>query len=118
MKFEETIKPVVPNIDTLYKRFMNNHALIFRFMKRFLDDKNAEQIKTAITMQNYEDIYIHAHTLKGVSANLGLDYLSEACDDIVTYFRQDGMDILKYEKLYEKVIKEYDKAISCIKLID
>lgn len=54
------------------ERFMNNEMLYIKFMKKLLEDHNYTSLMAAVNEKDYSNAFVHAHTLKGVLANLGL----------------------------------------------
>ena len=66
------------DLDRTMERFMNNEGLYLKFLKRFPEDPNFAQMKENIAGGQYEEAFKNAHTLKGLSGNLGLEsfYLS------------------------------------------
>ncbi len=69
------------------ERFMNNEELFIKFLKRFLDDNNYQDMRAAILDKDYEKAFNHAHTLKGLSANLGMNCIQHPVSDIVDKLR-------------------------------
>lgn len=61
------------DVEGTLHRFMGNEALFLRFLLKFKDDMNYAKLVESLDQGNYEEAFKYAHTLKGVSANLGLD---------------------------------------------
>lgn len=57
-----------------------------------------------------------AHTLKGVSANLGFEKLSEICAQMVMAVREGENE--KITPLFHIAQEEYDAVLQCLKQID
>ena len=53
-----------------------NRALYIRFLKRFKDDGSMQALAAAIETGDAKRAFTHAHTLKGLSAQLGLNAVS------------------------------------------
>ena len=51
--------------DKVLARFMGKEAMVVRFLKKFLDDRNFEEGKQAIEEKDYKKLETAAHTLKG-----------------------------------------------------
>lgn len=84
----------VPVAETL-SRFCGNEELYFRFLRRFPEDPSYGMMEQALKQANYDDAATACHTLKGVSGNLGLVPLYEACIACMPCLRQasaDGLD--------------------------
>lgn len=54
-------------------RFVNNESLYIKFLSRFLQDTNMQQLQQAVADEDYEEAFKNSHTLKGVTGNLGLN---------------------------------------------
>lgn len=61
------------DVEGTLHRFMGNEALFLKFLLKFKDDTNYAGLTESLDRENYEEAFKYAHTLKGVSANLGLD---------------------------------------------
>lgn len=61
------------DVEGTLHRFMGNEALFLKFLLKFKDDTNCRGLMESLDQGNYAEAFKYAHTLKGVSANLGLD---------------------------------------------
>lgn len=69
-------------IQSSLQRIGGNLLLYCKLCDKFLDDLSYSRINEAILKESYQDLLLHLHTLKGVSANLGflqLEYLCKVC---------------------------------------
>jgi|GEM_PF-101125 len=73
------------NVEETLRRFMNNEMLMIKFLRKFVDDENMNKLRTLIADKHYNEVLPVAHTLKGVSGNLGLiklyEIFSRMCQD-------------------------------------
>jgi len=92
-------------------RFMNKEDLYERFIYKFVDDKNYGELVATLEQKDYEKAYIAAHTLKGVSGNLGINDVFKSCEDILAKFKAKEYDVDEY---LIKIKTDYDKAIETI----
>lgn len=69
-------------------RFCGNTALYEKFLLRFPEDENFGRIGPAFAAGDLEGALRAAHTLKGVSGNLGMVRLYEACTETVRLIRR------------------------------
>lgn len=68
------------NVQEALGRLMNNKALYQKLLSRFeseYDDYDAK-VEKAVADGNFEEVTHLAHTMKGLSGNLGADALTEA----------------------------------------
>ncbi|HIU02376.1 MAG TPA: Hpt domain-containing protein [Candidatus Onthocola gallistercoris] len=91
-------------------RLGNNEMLVKRFLKKFLEDRSYEELEKAWQAQDVDGVVRHAHTLKGVSANLGMKKLTAACDGLVKAGRQGGLD----KNCYQEVGVQYRKICDSV----
>ncbi len=86
---------------------------IERFAKRFLNDQTYEQLEAGIMQSgDVQAAFAAAHTLKGITANLGFAMLSAAASEITEVLRADDYEQAK--KIMTSVTVEYDKLIAAL----
>ncbi len=101
-----TLNEVASVIDLDLKRtfslFMGKEEMYVRYLKKF--PENAERImsglETAVQSNDYKGIEAGAHGIKGVSANLGIQKVTEISTALM-------MDIR--ESTYEKIGQDYQQ---------
>lgn len=69
-------------------RFAGNEAIYLKFLLKFKNDPNFADLKTSLEQEDFEEAFKAAHTLKGVSVNLGLTPLYEAASAITELLRE------------------------------
>lgn len=76
----------------------------------FISDGNTqiENLRLAISTSNSDDIRRIAHTLKGSSANLGINTLSESCRVLEHKAAEDSLE--DAQELLEQIISNYEAA--------
>ncbi len=100
----------------LLRRFSGNHALVQKFIRKFMGDSTFSSLEKSVEENNFEDMLIYSHTLKGISANLGFDELYRLCTLMVDDLRAEKKEgALGY---YGEIRKEYDRIIGCISQLD
>lgn len=73
------------------ERFMGNEALYEKFLCKFAADTTLfEQISEAVEKQDRQTVFMHAHTLKGVTGNLGLTPLYQRLSEVVERLRGEA----------------------------
>lgn len=93
--------------ESALRRMGGNAELYERFLFKFKDDDTFRKIETAIAENDYDAALRAAHTLKGVSANLGMNHLSDACAKIVKLI-QSGL----CEETTQELAQEYPRLKS------
>lgn len=104
------------DVELLIARFGGNQALLEKFVRKFPDDKAFEQLEAAVRESNYDAIEMEAHTLKGVSANLGFEHLSEVSAQIVNLVRTGEFESVK--GAFDNLDIEYKKVIKAVGNLD
>lgn len=74
--------------DGALRRFAGKAELYQRFLQRFPEDDNFQKLSEAMPRENWDDVLKAAHTLKGVSGNLGMTRLYDACSETVRLLRE------------------------------
>ena len=87
------------------RRFSGNSALYEKFLKKFLTDSTFSEIKKAFEEENRENALMATHTLKGVTANLGMDKMFHISSSMVDYIRADRFD--EAARVYPELEKAY-----------
>lgn len=103
------------NYQDVCDRMMGNEELVERFMLKFLEDQTIEQITLDYEKNDIKELEKSSHTLKGISGNLGMKDLFEACAHIVNHIRLQQLDDLKND--YEKLMQAYQETIEGIRQV-
>lgn len=77
------------DLDRTLERFLYKEDLYIKFLKKFLNDSNFDGIKNSLQQKDYQQAFNFAHTLKGVTANLGLEPIYHICDELVEELRKN-----------------------------
>ncbi|MGN0578185.1 MAG: Hpt domain-containing protein [Ruminiclostridium sp.] len=80
------------DVESAVKRFMGNEALYAKMLRKFLDDRNYENLVEAISLDNKADALAASHTLKGLCGNLSMDGLFKLFTEQVVLFRAEKWD--------------------------
>lgn len=75
------------DVDSALGRFMNNEALLEKFLAKFPADPNHGRLVAAIAAGDREAALTAAHTMKGVCGNLSMPALFELLTRQVAAFR-------------------------------
>ena len=99
-------------MEEIMDRFMEDKELYISCLERFMEEDTFDQLRDRIDDQEYEGAFNCAHSLKGVSANLGLHDLYDAVCRMVEPLRAKQYDNLS--KLYEDIVVEKAKIAQAI----
>ncbi len=94
--------------DQTMKRFMGNETLYCTILPKLFQDGNLQKLGKALKADNLKSAFEAAHTLKGVSANLGLTPLYDAVCMIVEPLRNREQNI-DYMALYQTIQVEFQR---------
>lgn len=94
-------------------RFINNEALYKKFLVKFLQDTTFDNLQKAVEEGNLSSAFSYAHTLKGVSANLGLEFLCHKLTIITDHLRNMQTDHIAAEM--EEISEQYQRACELIR---
>lgn len=75
------------DVDSAMTRFLNNEAFYAKLYKKFVNDASFADLGEALNAKNADLAFRHAHTLKGLTANMGLTPLYDIVVQIVEPLR-------------------------------
>lgn len=73
-------------------RFMNNDALLTRFLLKFPQDQNVPALRQALAAGDTEAAFAAAHTLKGVAGNLSMKEIYSQASLVTELLRGGDLD--------------------------
>lgn len=100
------------NTDAALERFIGDSELYLLCLTSFLEDKNYAVLLESSVTQNREREFAAAHTLKGVSGNLGMTALYEAVCVLLEELRVNRYHDLPI--MYRTLSQAYDAARAAI----
>ena len=71
-------------------------ARILKFAQKFKDDPSYNELCSALEKGNAENAFLAAHTLKGVSQNLGFNALYRTSSEVTEILRAGSLDVGMY----------------------
>ena len=89
-----------------------SERLVEKFALKFLADDSFPLLEESMTVGNYNDAFRAAHTLKGVSVNLGFTELYKVSDEMTEALR--GGAEPEDDTLFQKVKNEYQRTIELL----
>lgn len=115
-----TIRELYDNIGGNYDhavQVMKMEKLIDRYIRKLKSSGVGEQLAAAGETMNPEKLFEHAHAMKGVCGNLGLDDLAAAADTITEEFRPGATRKLSDDQVkaqLQKIDAMYRRAVDGI----
>jgi len=94
-------------------RFVGDKELYVQCVDMFLSDDKFYQLEVGFEKKDYTHLFEAAHSLKGVSGNLGLTPFYKTICDFVELLRNKQYDNLVDE--YKKVLNKKAELVSCLK---
>ncbi len=94
--------------ESALERFMGKENLYQRFLIKFLDDKNFQSLEESLRDKDIEEAFKSAHTIKGLSGNLGFNKLSDTVVPLVEALRAGTLEntddmFAELKKVYEDI---------------
>ena len=100
------------NVEDVLARFMNNEALMLKFLLRFPQDPNFQLLQEAMARQDLQGAYNAAHTLKGVAGNLSMTGLMAAVSTVVEDLR--GGDMASAADKLPHLAQQYRQTVEAV----
>ena len=103
------LEKVEVDVTQTLSRFMDNEELYLTFLYRFPEEKQFEELKIKVNNREYDEgILAVAHTLKGLTANLGMNNIYQLTAKIMMDIRNSQFDnieetFLNLEKNYKQI---------------
>lgn len=96
------------DVEGALRRFIGNEALYVKFFLKLKDDPSYGDLNRNLEQGNYEEAFKAAHTLKGVSANLGLTPLYQNASAMTELLRRKNVSGIDPEQvaLQKKALEE------------
>ena len=102
--------------DAVIGRFAGNEGLLRKFVNKFRDDVTYHNLNQVAYTHDYDQILLHAHTLKGVALNLGFDNLGKAAAKIVTNVREERFDDIPDN--FETLKREHEMVLKLLSQVE
>ncbi|MCM1102186.1 MAG: Hpt domain-containing protein [Clostridium sp.] len=116
-KFKKQLEENGADVKGTLQRFMGNETLYIKFLMKFLDDTNYAGLKESIAQKDYTAAFNHAHTLKGVSANLGLNPVCAAVTKISDSLKNkpaEEVDAAQIDELFGQFEEVYTQFFNLL----
>lgn len=99
------------------KQRIPKDEIIERFVIKFLTEPSYQNLCDNLEKENYAEAFRAAHSLKGVSANLGFDRLQSSSSELTELLRgseENPVDKGETDRLLSRVAQDYHKVIEAI----
>lgn len=91
---------------------LRTNERIAKFVTMFADDASYTNLITFMDEENWQEAFRAAHTLKGVSRDMGFIDLSDYASEVTEALRAENHDLAK--ELLPPVQEEYQKVANAI----
>ncbi len=112
MNVKQAYESIGADYDDVLRRLMSE-KLVERFAGKFLDDDSFPKLKETVLAGDAEAAFMAAHTLKGVSQNLGLTNLYVPAHDICEELRGGLMG--RAAEMLPEVEAQYNKTVEAFR---
>ncbi len=114
MALRQALESLEVDVETTLHRFGGNEPLLERFVRKFPQDETYKNLTSAVNQWDLPQIERLAHTLKGTSANLGFQTLSDDCHELVQAIRNGETQPEQLKPIVNKISAQYEKIITAI----
>ena len=105
-KLFSELKNLGVDIEGTISRFVDDDEIYTKFLARFPDEDRITPVREAAEAGDLDALMRTAHKLKGVTANLGMNALSQKAEKIVSKVRNGVTD--GFEEDIEEAAQEYE----------
>ncbi|MEG1996257.1 MAG: Hpt domain-containing protein [Oscillospiraceae bacterium] len=95
------------DIEGIKGRFLGDKELYKNCFNTFLSDKSFAGLGESLKSKDYQKAFEYAHTLKGITGNMGITPLYEVVCTLVEKLR--AKEYSKLEQDYEQIMKWFEK---------
>lgn len=99
-------------------RFMDNEPFYFKMVHLFLNDQSMSGLREHMNAGDLAAAFRDAHTLKGVSGNMGFAKLTEVSTALTEVLRNPPYDEAKAIELFALTEEAYTEVTSSIEELD
>jgi HPt (histidine-containing phosphotransfer) domain-containing protein len=103
--------------DEIMERFMGKEDFYRKMLKKFLDEKSFEKLKEAAAEKNWHEVFVQAHTIKGLCANLGIQNIVQYAVPLTEAVRNEPYHEDEIQELLDHTFEEYKKAVEVIEAL-
>lgn len=118
MTLRECYDSIGSNFERAVTRMCNKESMLAKFAKKFPSDPTYTGLIEAFESGDMPTAFRMAHTLKGLSLNLGLDKLQESSSELTEALRNTEVPADNAPELLEQVKKDYEMTVNAINSVD
>lgn len=101
-KYKRQLEETGVNLADALDRFMGSEAMYDKFLQKFLRDETYKQLEESISAGDTHQAFMHAHTMKGIAANLEIGCLLEILVPMTEDLRNESMDKIPEQRIMLK----------------
>lgn len=116
MEFLGVLEKMGIDPEETIRRFCQNEELLKKYLIKFSGEETFAKLDKSVASKDFEGILEHAHTLKGLSANLGMKNLNQYSSQLVDNMRAERHD--DCDEIFEKAKAEYERLVEQIKYLE
>lgn len=105
--FIEKFEAYGANTKDVMDRFMGDEEFLISCLDQFVEENEIERLKECIALKDYDGAFEAAHSLKGVTGNLGITPLFEIVSLLVEDLRMKAYDDV--ENKLQSVLQKADE---------
>ncbi len=119
----EILKEATIDVKEALRRFNNNEKLYKKCLSLFPQETTYTSLIEAIEKHDFECARKEAHTLKGISSNLGIDELTRACTEVLTELKNgtgilDTVTLEHLKSTYSRVSTAIDDSVTVMNALE
>lgn len=101
------------DVDKTLDRFLNNEKLFLKFLLKFQNDQTFESLQNTLASGDTHAAFTYAHTLKGMTGNLGFDNLYQPLTALTEMLRAG--ELTKAMECMPELARKYEVTLSFLK---
>ncbi len=115
MTIQELYAELGGNYDDIMRR-MRSERIARKFLLRFLEDKTYETLEQSLKNGQQDEAFRAAHTLKGLSLNMGFTKLIDSSQRLTEAVRTELTK--EAAPLFQEVASDYARTVEAIQRLD
>ncbi|MDE7293079.1 MAG: Hpt domain-containing protein [Oscillospiraceae bacterium] len=118
MNIKEFYNVIEGDYDDVLRRLMKEDRIV-KYVSKFAADSSYDTLLTTLRDKDYPEAFRAAHTLKGISQNLGFSKLFEVSSELAEMLRGGECDDAdRAADLSDRVGEEYEKIVSATGMLE